>query len=173
MLSAYMAMIDDKELCSEFEKFYYDSRVKAMRVAFGVLADHALAEDAVSESFMKLAKCFQKVHNLPSHKLDAYFVITVKNTAINMLKKESAVEKVEYDDELAHGEFLPSETGELDRCIEKLSDTDREILYLRCSLGLDYAQISSALGISEQAARKRLSYARGKLKAFMEEKDDE
>ena len=142
MLSAYMAMIDDKALCNEIEKFYYASRVKAMRVAYSVLGSDALAEEAVSESFLKLAKCFQKVHSLPSHKLESYFVITVKNTAVDMLRKEKKIETVEYDDELDHEPMPDAYPSALNECIAKLSDTDREVLYLRTSLDLGYDEIA-------------------------------
>ena len=173
MLSAYMAMIDDKALCSEFEKFYYDSRVKAMRTAYSVLNNHALAEEAVSESFMKLAKCFKKVHDLPSHKLESYFVITVKNTAVDMLRKESRIETVEYDDELDHTPLPNVQSEMLSECIAKLSDTDTEALYLRTSLDLGYDDIASALGISAEAARARVSYARRKLHKLLEDSKNE
>ena len=173
MLSAYMAMIDDKALCNEFEKFYYASRVKAMRVAYSVLGSDALAEEAVSESFLKLAKCFQKVHSLPSHKLESYFVITVKNTAVDMLRKEKKIETVEYDDELDHEPMPDAYPSAPNECIAKLSDTDREVLYLRTSLDLGYDEIASALGISAEAARARVSYARRKLRRLLEENKNE
>lgn len=172
MLSAYMAMIDDKALCSDFENFYTDNRIKGMRTAFAVLKNNALAEEALSESFMKLAKNYKKIHALPSHKLQAYFVITVRNTALNMLKKESSVETVEYNDELEHLPLPDTDTQNLKECIERLSDTDREILYLRCSLGLEYEQIAQALSISQDAARQRLRHARRKLRNIMEENNE-
>lgn len=172
MLSAYMAMIDDKALCGEFEKFYTDNRIKGMRTAYGVLKNNALAEEALSESFMKLAKNFKKIHTLPSHKLLAYFVITVKNTALNMLKKESIVEKVEYNDELEHISLPDTDAQHLKECIRDLSYTDREILYLRCSLGLEYEQIAQALGISLDASRQRLRHARAKLRSLLEKENE-
>ena len=173
MLSAYMALIDDKALCSEFEKLYYESRVDAMKTAVYILHSNALAEEAVSESYFKLAKCFQKVHNLPSHKLKSYLVITVKNTALTMLKKETAVETVEYDDDLDHSPLPEVGTQRLDKCISQLSETDREVLYLRVTLDLDYEEIASALSISQEAARSRISYARKKLRRLLEDSNDE
>ncbi|MBR1823920.1 MAG: sigma-70 family RNA polymerase sigma factor [Ruminococcus sp.] len=169
MLSAYMALIDDKALCSEFEKLYYNSRITAMKTAVSILHSSALAEEAVSESYFKLAKCFQKVHSLPSHKLRSYLVITVKNTALTMLRKETAVETVEYDDELDHSPLPDAGTERLNECISQLSDTDKEVLYLRVTLDLEYDEIASALNISQEAARARLSYARKKLRRLLED----
>ena len=75
MLTAYMVLIDDKAMRSEFEAFYYDNRLRGMRVAYNILHSEALAEEALSEAFFNAAKCFQKIHDLPSHKQQAFFVI--------------------------------------------------------------------------------------------------
>ncbi|MBR1422139.1 MAG: sigma-70 family RNA polymerase sigma factor [Ruminococcus sp.] len=168
MLSSYLALIDDNALRSEFETFYFENRLKGMRAAYNVLNDKVLAEDALSEAFFKLAKCFQKIHSLPSHKLQAYFVITVKNTALNMLKKETHIETVEYDDELEHDELPEVDYSILKDCITRLGDTDREILYLRFELELNYSEIAAALSISETAARQRVRYAKSKLRKLLE-----
>lgn len=172
MLSAYMAMIDDKALCSEFESFYYDTRSLAMQTALKVLHSNALAEEAVSESYMKIAKCFQKVHNLEPHDLTSYFVITVRNTSLNMLKKETAPE-VSYDDSLDHTELPDADEALLRECISLLPENDRELLFMRYTLCLGSREIGAALGISDEAARKRVQYVRQKLRALMEEKANE
>ncbi len=172
MLSAYMAMIDDKSLCADFERFYYDNRSLAMRTAMSVLHTNALAEEAVSESFMKLAKCFQKVHNLEPHDLVSYFVITVRNTSLNMLKKEYGGE-LEYDDSMDHTELPDADEQLLKECIALLPERDRELLFMRYTLCLGSREIGAALGISDEAARKRVQYVRHKLRTLMEEKANE
>ena len=172
MLSSYMAMIDDKSLCSELERFYYDNRSLAMRTAMSVLHTNALAEEAVSESFMKLAKCFQKVHNLGPHDLVSYFVITVRNTSLNMLKKEPEGE-LEYNDNMDHTELPDADEQLLRECMAMLPEGDRELLFMRYTLCLGSREIGAALGISDEAARKRVQYVRHKLKALMEEKANE
>lgn len=170
MLSACMALIDGKTEKEEFERFYRKNRRLAMGKAFAILHDKALAEDALSEAFLRLAKCFQKVHNLPSHKLLSYFVIIVRNVSLDMIKKDTVQEYIIFDDELEYPDTaLPSAEHErLTECIEKLSDTDREILYLRYDLELEYGDIAAALSITEAAARQRAMYARNKLKALLE-----
>lgn len=172
MLSAYMAMIDSKSARKEFEKFYYENRLLGMNIAYGITGNIALAEDALAEGFFRLAKCFQKVHNLPSHKLRAYFVIIVRNVSIEMLRHDSHAAEVPYNDELEHGAnddgFIDGDDSRLAECLGRLGDTDREIIYLRFELGLDYGEIAQALGITEQAARHRVHHARNKLKELLE-----
>ncbi|MBR6872344.1 MAG: sigma-70 family RNA polymerase sigma factor [Ruminococcus sp.] len=172
MLSAYMALIDSKPLRKEFERFYNDNRRLGMSKAYEVLGNISMAEDALSEAFFRLAKCFQKVHNLPSHKLQSYFVIIVRNVSIDLLRRESRADVVEYADEHGYGqapdELPDSDAAELARCIGLLGDTDREILYLRFELELDYDEIARALGITEDAARHRVHHARSRLRKLLE-----
>ena len=88
-------------------------------------------------------------------------------------RTEKKIETVEYDDELDHEPMPDAHPSALNECIAKLSDTDREVLYLRTSLDLGYDEIASALGISAEAARARVSYARRKLRRLLEENKNE
>ena len=165
MLSAYTALIDGKTERQEFEAFYRKNRRLGMGKAYAILGNEALAEDALSEGFLRLAKCFQKVHDLPSHKLQAYFVIIVRNVSLDMLRKEQREQTLPFDEELYTDEPLPdADVSRLKECMERLSDTDREILYLRYDLALEYGDIASTLGISEAASRQRVRYAKAKLR---------
>lgn len=172
MLSAYMALIDSRSARKEFEKFYYENRLLGMNTAYGLMRNIAMAEDALAESFFRLARCFQKVYKLPAHKLRAYFVIIVRNVSIEMLRRENRVEIVPYDDELMHAvsedELLYKEESRLAECLRLLRDNDREILYLRFELGLEYDEIAQTLGITDSAARQRVSHARSKLGELLE-----
>ena len=66
-------------------------------------------------------------------------------------------------------ELPDSDSGTLAHCIGLLGDTDREILYLKFELELDYAEIARTLGISVDAARHRVQHARRKLRELLEE----
>lgn len=169
-----MALIDNEPVMKDFEKLFTDTKLKAYKTAYNVLRNEALAEDAVSEAYFKIAKCFQKIHTLSSHKLQSYVVITVRNTALNMLKTESIVETVEYSDEIELSPQVDNiQTERLASLISKLSDTDKEIIYLRYSLELDYEEISAALGITAAAARQRMRYAKGNLKKILVKEDND
>lgn len=167
MLSACMALIDSKAQREEFEIFYNDNKNLGYSKAYSLLHDEQAAEDALSEAFLRLAKCFQKVHNLSSHKLRAYFVIIVKNVCIDMLRKSGDINEISFDDELRYPDNEPENVDieRLEECIKKLSDTDREILYLKYELEFSHEDIAKTFGITEEASRQRLRYAKAKLKA--------
>jgi RNA polymerase sigma-70 factor (ECF subfamily) len=172
MLAVCMAMIDNEEDRTAFEKLYNQNKSKAYAIAFNILKNRALAEDACSEAFFSLAKSFQKIKKLEPHKMDYYIVITVRNASLNLLKKEK-----EHIKTMQLSEDIPELTDETlcDRnydnivdCIKRLSYTDQEILYLRITLGMRYSEISLALHISNAAARQRFQHAKDSLAKLLE-----
>lgn len=76
MLAIYLTLIDNEDDKKSFEDLYNQNRSKAYAIAFNILKNKALAEEACSaNAFFSLAKSFQKIKNLESHKLDYYIVI--------------------------------------------------------------------------------------------------
>ena len=75
MLAIYLTLIDNEDDKKSFEDLYNQNRSKAYAIAFNILKNKTLAEEACSEAFFSLAKSFQKIKNLESHKLDYYIVI--------------------------------------------------------------------------------------------------
>lgn len=163
----------ENELC-EFEALYLQNRQLAYQIAFKILHNAQLAEDAVSDAFFSIAKNFSRLRSLNSHKMQYYIVVTVRNMSINLLRREQPYrDAVEYDDTLAHTPAPESETHDsLQRCLMLLSASDREILYLRVNLELRFSEIAAALGITPAAARQRYRYAKTKLRKLLEEDDN-
>jgi RNA polymerase sigma-70 factor (ECF subfamily) len=167
-------MIDNEEDRTAFEKLYNKYKNKVYAISYNILKNEQLAEDAASDTFLSLAKSFQKIKNYEHHKLDYYIVISSKNTAIDMLRKEKDNMSVTtYNDDLllSNENMVKYDYVHLKECIKQLTYTDREILYLRFSCGMEYSEISRTLGIGTSAARKRLQYAKDKLKRLLELED--
>lgn len=174
MLAVCLALIDDDDDKKAFEKLYNKYKNKVYAISFDILKNVQLAEESTADTFLSLARSFQKINKLEYHKLDCYIVITSRNMAFNMLKKEKVnISDVQYNDDLILDNNNLSEYDYifLKDCIKQLNYTDREIFYLKFSCGLEYSDISKALGISVSAARKRLQYAKDKLKKILEQED--
>lgn len=170
----YMALIDDENDKKAFEKLYKKHKNKAFLVAMDCLNNIALAEECVSEAFLSIAKNFQIVNNLEPNKQLKYVVISIRNTSKDLLKKEKHnLNTEEYDDDSFFTEEGFSEYSIVDwsESIKKLSQADKDILYLRCILQLDYKAISKMLGISQGAARVRVFTARENLKKLLGKED--
>lgn len=174
MLAPCMTLLDNDNDKSAFERLYLENSRMAYRVAFAILKDEGLAEDACAEAFLSIAKVFRKIHNLNSHKMQYYIVVSVRNASLNILKKEkNHREAVSYSDALEYTAAPDiARGGELTECIRRLSATDREILYLRVNIGLDYRGIGQTLGISAAAARQRYRHAKTGLAKMLEKEGE-
>ena len=167
----YAALIDDDDL-SDFEKLYNDNKILAYSVAMKILGNNALAEEAVSDGFLSIAKNFQTVNNLNAHKKQKYIIITIRNASNMILRKEkNALDDLPLDEEeyVSDEDITAFGIELIKECMKKLSQTDKEIIYLRYTLDMDHKQISDTLGISRSASRKRLQKAKQALKRLLEE----
>lgn len=165
-----MPMFASQQEAALFERMYLETKARAYQTAYNVLHSRESAEDAVSESYFRIAQVFSRISCLPERRQHAYVLITVRNTALNLLRSEQKYRgELEYIDEI----YTPPAESEADSpvtaAVLRLSESDRQILYLRFELELDYREISTAMHISRAAARQRVRLAKKHLKQNLEE----
>lgn len=147
------------------------------RIAYAVLHQHEQAEDAVHDAFCRVIRHIRKLGTPDAPETKAYMISVIRSTAINQYRKnerenahtvrisEETVQIADPEDALQthiHQSALQQTVNSL---LSGLADTDRSIILLHCRDGLTFAEIGSALHISEQAARKRFERARRHLKS--------
>ncbi|MBR1833454.1 MAG: sigma-70 family RNA polymerase sigma factor [Ruminiclostridium sp.] len=88
----YIALVDDEDVPA-FEKMYNRTYKKLYSIAYDILKDHQLAEDALSEMYLRISLSFKKINNFPLHVLDAYLVRSIKNTCYNYIEKNDSERK--------------------------------------------------------------------------------
>ena len=140
------------------------------RICFAVLNDRYAAEDAVSESFLKLIKVRHKISDPRVDSCRRYVIKVTKNTAIDMYRKnarerefcggysslaENEIGKVGFDTETD----LFAVTDAMDKLSKKL----RDVVECVCINGLSVRETSAVLKISEACVRKRLERVRNHL----------
>lgn len=134
-----------------------------------VFSKTELVEDAIHDLFVEL---WQRHASLgPNNSIRKYLTVSLRRKIIATLKKESKTESTEtfdqipFDTELSIEEILISkELNEeqalrLKAAFEKLTDKQKEILYLRFYQGLDYEQIAEVLDMKYQSLRNAVSRA--------------
>ncbi len=84
MLVFYLEMMATAEEKNKFETFYYRYRYIMLHVAQEILGDQFLAEDAVQEAFLRIAKNFSKLGIVDSPQTLRYAVIVVRNVSLTM-----------------------------------------------------------------------------------------
>ncbi|MGN0426581.1 MAG: RNA polymerase sigma factor [Agathobacter sp.] len=162
----YLMMIDAEEDKRKFIVLYEKYRYLMMKVAFDVLGDNYLAEDAVHEAFIKIAKNMAKIGDVNSQETKRYLITITKNTTIDIYRKRSTQMKREiFVNELGEND-LPLTYIETDidnRILDILKNLPvkyRDVFLLKYSSKLDNDEIAELLNIPEGTIRQRLS--RGK-----------
>ena len=171
MLALYLQMLDSPEDRSEFEKLYRTHRDLMYFIAYNVLRDHQRAEDAVSETFLRLAQCFSRVLEIgpvDSIPVKRYVAVSVKNLSLNMISHTKRHPETEFDDyklplitEESMNALLEQETLDTTlAALNELPEKYRAALQLYAVYGHDISEISKFLQISDGAVYKRIQRAR-------------
>lgn len=172
MLNLFLTLIDNEQDKVRFVELYEKYKNLMFYVAKEILKDEHLAEDAVQEAFLRVAKNFHKICDVLSPQTRNFVVIITRNISIDMLKKKDTIididtyiesESTEISDEV----FESVSSKLLTDMILKLSQNHRDILYLHHLYGYSFNEISTLLSISVETAKKRTQRARGMLKEML------
>lgn len=175
MLPLVMLIKDEDDRKKAEEVFRRYSRIM-LYVAKGILKDLCLAEDAVSEAFVRIINNLDKIDLDDCYKAKGFVVVIVRNTALNMLKRrqrEKTVPLEDYIDCSHHGEpvfdqlTVREACAKIARAIASLNKTYADILYLRFEMDYSSDEAARVLGISPENARMRLSRARKALSELL------
>ena len=158
------AAIDgDAEGFTELCQRYYPAMVA---IAHSVLGDRHLAEDAAQQAFAKAAL------KLPQLKKESRFAgwlaVICRNVAKDMARRSENLRITDDLSTIAAKSRDDDSTAEtIRKAISKLSVSAREVIFLRYYDGMSYEQISTVLGISEQAINGRLRRAKRKMAVYL------
>ncbi len=156
---------------SRFDSYAFDQIVSAyMKPAVGVarriLSDHGLAEDAVQESFLRVIR--KRDRYIPGSPFSCWFYTIVRNACVDMLRKgareKEALKKVTA---VRKSDLPQTDLPEIPELLGILARGDQDVLVLRIVHGLGFRDVAAALGISEEAAKKRAQRALGRLRTHM------
>ncbi len=159
---------------------YEDHADRFYAAAYAILQNREDAEDAVGETFVRLIENRDAFLDIPEEKRVAYAKRILKNVSLDMIRKQKNHAAAELTDDIMSDDISIEEKAEgkagrnmLLECINSMSDALRQALYLRMNYGFSSKQIAKTLGISDTAARKRLSDAQKQIKSFLEVHNDE
>lgn len=155
----------------DFPSLYRDHAPDVFRFAFFLSGNRALAEDIVSETFLRVWVARERVE---IRTVRAYLLAIARNLYLQGLRrgKRSAVLHDTLPDPGRRADEARESRDELERVLlqlQKLPEVDRSALLMRAEENLSYDEIAAALGLSPAAARVRVHRARAKLSAAREE----
>lgn len=178
MLMFYMSLIDNDDDRSKFEILYHNYRKRMVYTAFDVLRNKEDAEDAVHDTFVKIARNMHSIEDPNSAESLSYVLKATKNTAINLSRKNSVRNKnVSFEDaeNILDSQFFETlrvqeNYIEVVNAIRGLNDKYRDVLFYYFVEGMKPKDIADLLGRSNSAVQQQI--ARGKQKLIAILKDD-
>jgi RNA polymerase sigma-70 factor (ECF subfamily) len=164
---------DEKE---KLEFVYKRWKKPMLNKAFAILADHELAEDAVSEAFIRVYKNLNKLEDLESGRTAAFLVMIVKNVSITMLNKQARmafVDITEFDKadsfDLEDSVISKATANELLKVVNGLKDELKTPFLLKYAYDFSLKEIARMLNITENNTAVRIHRARSKLTEALQE----
>jgi len=162
-----MALDNEKDR-SKMVRIYEEYRSLMFYIAVKVLKDHALAEDAVSDSIEKLIRNLHKVGDISCYKTRSLIVVIVRNTALNILKKagrtdslDTQVEEIADEAPLTTDKLMSLEGfNNIVEIVNALPDIYRDAAVLSLLHEYSHADIAKMLDISYDTVKMRISRAK-------------
>ena len=173
MISAALAILETDEQRNELAEFYRKNKNRLYKIAFSKLHNKESAEDAVQETFLRLAANENRFFGLSVGERVTFANVVVRNVAVDMYKAENVVSTVglsentlkEMSDNPPEAELLLKFTKEkLTEFVRKLPPLQRDVLYLKTVCDMSIREIAYMLSVSENVVRQRLFRARQAIK---------
>ena len=176
----FLLYIEDSHDKCKLEELYLKYNKDMFRVAFRILNDYHLAQDAVQLAFIKLIDNLNKINEINCNRTRSFVVIIVRNVSINLYrkrKKESniSLDGMEYDIPDSN-EMMIEDRVINDEMLEKISSKIKElhppyadIISLKYFFHYSNDEIAKILGISNENVRVRLHCARQSLIKLLNE----
>ena len=185
MLMLYLSLIETQEKKDKFTVLYHEHRQDMFKKANDILNDPSLAEDAVQDAFLSIAKNFSIIKcKEKCNKTRNYFVTIVKSKSIDIYRKRRIIydkERVSYDtiedilfDDLSDATEIvdkKEEYSNLHICIAKLPPHYQAILEMKFFHNHTNKELASIFGISENNVRVREMRARQKLEEMLNKEE--
>jgi len=172
-----IAQADDRAF---MEQLYVDYSALMYAQALKVLRSRTAAEDCVSDALVALIKKISLLRTMECSILKAYVVITVRNTAINALRKQKRQPVADVPLEIipepqtrsVEARFMSQSQIEwLKEAIRQLPARESMALMMRYFQQLEMSEIAGQMGCSESSVRSLLSRGRKRLTLWLEKEE--
>lgn len=156
------------------EGLYVEAGGQMLAVALGILKDRALAEDAVHDSLIKIAKNARKYKKGTS--AVAFIMTVTRNTALDMIRKRKrevsaddifCLTSYNYSDENADNALA------LEKAMEGLLPCEKRIIYCRYYMDMTVRETAAELKMSKSVVQRAQKEAEEKIKFALRGTDGE
>ncbi len=177
MLSFYLSMVETDEERDLVTKLYTTYDKMMYHIAYKILNNKQDAEDAVSDTFVRIIrKYLDKVSDPESEKAKAFIIVTTKSTAKNIYRKRQREAHSDLDelydvgeDKLEEDFSRKCDAEMVHKALDKLEESQKEVLRYKYFYYNSIEEIAEILGISEDGVRKRMRRAEQNLMKIVSE----
>lgn len=177
MLFLYLAALDNDDDRNKMEEIYNEYSHKMLWYAISIFKNKELAEDAVHNAFLSIIKHKEKFFQISGRELQSQIVIITKNKCLDILRKDSKIADVEFEDisyflqsddaPMDEQMILNDEYMELRKHMAALDESSRAVLEMCYVLGMSYKEIGAELGITPKHVDTKIMRAKEKIRKLM------
>lgn len=164
-----LAAEDDR---NRFQRLYERYNKLMFYVAHRILAKEQDVEDAVHQAYIAILENMHKIGDLDSAQTKAYVVIVTEHKAIDILRQQTRIVDIDFEDAAAGLTIPPPESNGLAEAIAQLPARYREALMLRYYMCYSTPEVAQLLGMRPESAKRLLSRAKKRLEERMNERAD-
>ena len=176
MLMFYMSLIDNDDDRAKFEMLYNEYRKRMVYIAYSVLGNNEDAEDAVHDTFIKIARNMNSIGDPKSNEALSYVLKATKNTAINLSQKNTTrnkhihLEDVENipDEQFLEKLRIQENYEEVVNAIRSLDDTYRDVLFYHFVESMKIKDIADLLDRNKSTVQQQIIRGKKKLLEILE-----
>ena len=164
----YLATMETADDRTRFESLYLAYRGLMYHVAYHILKNPQDAEDAVHQSFVKLAEHMATIPDGPCPRTRNLVVTVAERKAIDLYRSRQRHPETELDEQTVWS--APPEGGGLADAMASLPPRYREVLLLKYYNGYSAREIAGFLSATPDAVTQTLHRARKKLAEIPDQK---
>jgi RNA polymerase sigma-70 factor (ECF subfamily) len=149
-----------------------------MKFIYNLVKDKEAAEDIAQEVFITV---YNKLYSYNTeYKFSSWIFQIAKNKSIDYIRKYRRVYESNLEEAtgISSPQMSPEEVAEyketkihIERFINQLDDTDKQIIYLRYSQEMTFIDIGRSLDITESTAKRRFYKTKEKFKSYLTDKE--
>ena len=166
----YLTMIEAEEDRHRFLSLYRRYKKLMLYIAHDILHDPHDAEDAVHQSFVKLAEHMATIPDGPCPRTRNLVVTVAERKAIDLYRSRQRHPETELDEQTVWP--APPEGGGLADAMASLPPRYREVLLLKYYNGYSAREIAGFLSATPDAVTQTLHRARKKLAEILDERGE-
>lgn len=176
---AYAAMIDVPKEKSRFVRLYEGYQKQMYAVAYRILKDQMLAEDAVQTAFYGIAKNMRSVPSDDEAQIKAYLFTCAKHAAFRIMEQENR-QKSAADQLIEIYADAPSAFSQVEEAddyhrlvaaIRQLEPIYRDVLLMHYVYACDLDEIAEKLQRKKKTVKQQITRAKKQLLALYERRD--